>query len=88
MLEKTIEGNWRKALDAQGGELIKLVSPNRRGRADRIAIWPIPPEHREIVSRYFQFWEMKAPGKKPEPHQIREHERLRKMGFTVKVVDR
>ena len=31
--------------------------------------------------------ELKAPGQKPEPHQAREHERMRKMGQRVVVID-
>lgn len=31
--------------------------------------------------------ELKAPGVAPEPHQLREHERMRKMGQRVEVVD-
>lgn len=31
--------------------------------------------------------ELKAPGKVPEPHQEREHERMRKMGQHVVVLD-
>ncbi|HHD7566826.1 TPA: VRR-NUC domain-containing protein, partial [Escherichia coli] len=33
------------------------------------------------------FVECKAPGKPPRPDQLREHERLRKLGFTVVVLD-
>lgn len=34
------------------------------------------------------FWvELKAPGERPKPHQIREHERMRRMGQAVAVVD-
>lgn len=31
--------------------------------------------------------ELKAPGKKPEPHQLREHVRMRRMGQRVEVID-
>ena len=31
--------------------------------------------------------ELKATGKKAEPHQLREHERMRKMGQRVVVID-
>ena len=31
--------------------------------------------------------ELKAPGEKCRPHQIREHERMRNMGQCVEVVD-
>jgi hypothetical protein len=33
------------------------------------------------------FVELKAPGIKPEPHQLREHERMREMGQRVEVID-
>jgi hypothetical protein len=34
------------------------------------------------------FWaELKAPGVKPENHQVREHLRLRMFGFRVEVID-
>jgi len=31
--------------------------------------------------------ELKAPGKPPEPHQVREHQRLRAAGLDVRVID-
>lgn len=31
--------------------------------------------------------ELKAPGEKAKPHQVREHERMRRMGQQVEVVD-
>lgn len=31
--------------------------------------------------------ELKAPGEKAKPHQVREHERMRKMGQRVEIVD-
>jgi hypothetical protein len=31
--------------------------------------------------------ELKAPGKKPKPHQVREHDRMRRMGQMVVVID-
>lgn len=31
--------------------------------------------------------ELKAPGKMPEPHQVREHKRMRDMGQQVEVID-
>lgn len=43
---------------------------------------------RRIVDAAIQFTETKAPGKKPRAGQLREHARLRAMGFRVNVVDR
>lgn len=42
---------------------------------------------REIIGLYASWPELKAPGKKPEPHQLREHARMRKMGQRVVVID-
>ena len=33
------------------------------------------------------FIELKAPGEKAKPHQVREHERMRRMGQRVEIVD-
>ncbi len=39
-------------------------------------------------ARVSTIWiELKAPGEKPKPHQAREHERMRRMGQQVEVVD-
>jgi hypothetical protein len=54
---------------------------------DRLILCPIPECHRAIVAKYVWFVEAKAPGKKPRVEQVREHKRLRKMGFRVEVVD-
>jgi hypothetical protein len=43
---------------------------------------------RELGWRFSTTWvELKAPGKKAEPHQEREHERMRAMGQHVVVLD-
>lgn len=87
MRESTIERSERKRHAAEGSLLLKFVSPGRNSVPDDILLRQIPPEHREIVSRYFRFVEFKAPGQKPRPSQAREHERLRALGFTVDVID-
>lgn len=87
MLESAIERADRKRVAAEGGRLLKFVSPGLNGVPDDILLRPIPPEHQELVARYFRFCEYKAPGAKPRPSQEREHARLRAMGFTVDVID-
>lgn len=87
MRESEIERADRKRVAADGGMLLKFVSPGRNAVPDDILLMPVPPEHREIVARYFRFCEYKAPGQKPRPNQIREHDRLRALGFTVDVID-
>ena len=61
----------------------------RRGAPDRLVM--LPPG-RLLAGEYFgparTTWvELKAPGKTPEPHQEREHKRMRDMGQRVEVID-
>lgn len=42
---------------------------------------------RALIELYMKWPELKAPGKKAEPHQLREHARMRKMGQRVVVID-
>ena len=72
-----------------GGEVRKVKWIGRRGAPDRLVMLP------EIVGRFDldtvpgqTIWvELKAPGKTPEPHQAREHKRMRDMGQRVEVID-
>ena len=72
-----------------GGEVRKVKWIGRRGAPDRLVMlpqtwiryrdYPIPPQ---------TIWvEVKAPGEVPEPHQAREHARMRAMGQRVEVID-
>jgi hypothetical protein len=46
------------------------------------------PDRRVMLPNRMPIWiELKAPGKKPEPHQLREHNRMRKLGELVEVID-
>lgn len=60
-----------------GGEQRKAEWSGRRGAPDRLILFP----HVHALA------ELKSRGKKPEPHQAREIERLRAAGFLVYVVD-
>lgn len=60
-----------------GGEVRKVEWSARRGAPDLLVLLP---------GRHF-FVEVKAPGEKPRPEQLREHERLRAAGFVVIVED-
>lgn len=79
MRESDIEKHLVKRVKELGGEVRKVTFINMRGAPDRFVMLP---------NRKHGFWiELKAPGVKPEPHQIREHNRLRRMGEIVEVVD-
>lgn len=77
MRESTIEQYLVEQVKAKGGEVRKVKWIGRNGAPDRIVMLP----DRTV-------WvELKAPGEKCRPHQIREHERMRRMGQRVEVVD-
>lgn len=87
--ESDIEKYLVQRVKTMGGEVRKVQWIGRRGAPDRLAMLPM----RLSMDGYMEkpgrtIWiELKAPGIKPEPHQLREHERMRKMGQRVEVVD-
>ena len=77
MREREIEAYLVKRVEAIGGEVRKVRWLSRRGAPDRFVMLP----GRSI-------WvELKAPSKKAQRHQLREHERMRSQGQTVLVID-
>ncbi|KMV67432.1 nuclease [bacteria symbiont BFo2 of Frankliniella occidentalis] len=76
--ESTIEKHLVAEVKKAGGIAYKFVSPGRRSVPDRLVLLP---GGRAV------FVECKAPGEKPRPEQLREHERLRGLGFIVVVLD-
>jgi hypothetical protein len=78
MKESVIETYLCDQIILLGGLCEKHVSPGQRGVPDRLATWPCGMMH---------LIETKAPGKKPDPHQRRDHERRRKRGVRVFVLD-
>lgn len=87
MRESEIEKLLVREVKRKGGEAYKFTSPGRSGVPDRLVLMPIPVECQGVIARYIKFIELKAPGKKPRPIQVREMERLRKLGFAVEVWD-
>ena len=78
MRESEVERHLVKRVKQLGGEVRKVTFINRPGAPDRFVMLPTKRG----------FWlELKAPGKTPEPHQIREHSRMRRMGEIVEVAD-
>ncbi len=62
----------------KGGLCLKMNSTTMNGLPDRLVLLP--------DGKMF-FAELKAPGKKPRPEQVRVHESLRRLGFKVYVID-
>jgi len=86
MRERDIERHLVERVKALGGEVRKVVWQGRRGAPDRLVMLPF--DARAFKSQDFTIWiELKASGVKPEAYQLREHERMRKMGQRVVVID-
>lgn len=71
-LEDFLEGGVK----GLGGECWKWVCPARAGVPDRII----------MVEGLVIFVELKTVGVKADPHQVRIHERMRKLGMEVHVL--
>lgn len=79
MRESTVEDYLTDRIKALGGETRKLKWIGRNHAPDRLV---------GIPGRLPVLVELKAPGKRPRPGQVREHERLRIcFGFQVLVID-
>lgn len=86
--ERDIERHLVKRVKDLGGEVRKVQWIGRRGAPDRLVMLPNPGRDRFGDIQSPTIWvELKAPGKKAEPHQVREHERMRAMGQRVVVID-
>lgn len=77
MRERDIETALVKYVKAAGGLCWKFVSPGMSGVPDRIVLMPGQPAI---------FVELKAPGGKPTPLQLKRHEELRSRGFRVDII--
>lgn len=93
MRERDIERHLVKRVKELGGEVRKVQWIGRRGAPDRLVM--LPDRWRvlafdtdaEPVGFPAAWVELKAPGVKPEAHQLREHARMRAMGQRVVVID-
>lgn len=76
--ENKIEAALAARVKSLGGLCEKFVSPGRRSVPDRIVTLP----GGRII-----FVELKAPGKSPTELQSRDHDRRRRLGCDVRVID-
>lgn len=75
--ESDIEKYAVRRVERVGGQIRKVKWVGRNGAPDR-----------RIMLPWRCCWvEFKAPGEKPEAHQVREHKRMRDMGEDVTVID-
>lgn len=78
-----VENRLVEGVAALGGVVEKFVSPNKKNIPDDIVCWPAVGTHEAFV----EFVECKANGKGANSGQKRDHERRRKMGFNVLVLN-
>jgi hypothetical protein len=74
--ERDVERHLVKGVKELGGEVRKVSWVNRRGAPDRV-----------IFLRGTHWVELKAPGEKPRPEQLREHKRMGDQEAYVYVLD-
>ena len=78
MIEKTIERMLVDMARKKGGLALKFVSPGFDGVPDRLVLFP---------GGCVGFVELKSPGKKMRPLQIRRKKQLESLGFKVFCID-
>lgn len=78
MRERDIENYLRDQVKKAGGKAYKFESPGNDGVPDRIVIFP---------GNIINFVELKAPGKKPRPLQVKQMNTIKSFGCDVRVID-
>lgn len=78
MRERFIEKKLVDAVKKMGGFAPKFVSPGLDGMQDRIVLFPMGR---------IAFVELKAPGEKMRPLQVRRKRQLERLGFSVYCID-
>lgn len=99
MRESVVESHLVKRVEETGGLCRKVQWIGRRGAPDRLCgwggvnpSWNSGPKGEGLSLKIERFpshvlVETKRPAKGAEAHQAREHERLRAIGFDVRVLD-
>jgi hypothetical protein len=83
--ERDVERYLVEQVQKAGGEVRKQIWPGHVHAPDRLIMLPSIPNIEDHGFTYLA--EVKRPGGKPRPGQLREHARLRKIGQRVVVID-
>jgi hypothetical protein len=78
MREKTTEQKLSRMVKAAGGIALKFISPGYDGVPDRLVL---------LSGGKIAFIELKAPGKKMRPLQVKRKRQLEVLGFLVYCID-
>ena len=78
MRESTIEHRFVTEVKKRGGIAPKFVSPGLDGVPDRLVLLP---------KGHLAFVELKAPGQKPRPLQVKRIKQLRALGYLAYCID-
>ncbi|NLI90385.1 MAG: VRR-NUC domain-containing protein [Epulopiscium sp.] len=78
MEEKQVELKLKQEIEKLGGLCLKFVSPGMSGMPDRLILLP---------DKKIYFAELKAPGEKLRPLQLKRKEQLESLGFKVYKID-
>ena len=84
LIERDIEAYGKKRCKGLDWVSEKFVSPQRNSVPDQLVSVPANLQH---PMGFIFFIEYKAPGKKPTPGQVKDHEERRKRGNAVFVCD-
>lgn len=89
--ERDIEKAFVERVKAMGGEVRKVSWTGRKSAPDRVAMFCLSTIARADKLGFHRLdrtvWvELKRPGQKPRPDQLREHTRMRNAGQTVYVI--
>lgn len=76
--ERDIERKLVAEVKKNGGLALKFTSPGMNGMPDRLVLFP---------GGRFAFVELKAPGRKLRPLQVRRKRQLEQLGFKVYCID-
>lgn len=78
MKEKQVELKLKQEVEKLGGLCLKFISPGMSGMPDRLVLLP---------DEKIYFVELKAPGEKLRPLQLKRKEQLGSLGFKVYKID-